>query len=487
MEFYSTVAVTFHKTMDDYKKIYMVGIGGIGMTALALILHAMGKRVTGSDSPDFHSTDKILDKHNITYVRGFNPKTVPHDIDLMITTGAHGGLHNKEVLKAKERGVPILTHGEALGLLMNSFTTGISVCGTHGKTTTSGMAAYVFHELKKKFAYQIGTLGVSGLPPGGYTGKDYMVVESDEYVSSPGIDNTPKFMFQSPKYAICTNIDHDHIDVYPTLSDVKKAFRAFFEKLSENKGTLIYCIDDKNTHMIAGKMKNLRTITYGQSPEADIMVGKVKRRSQGGITYTVKIAGSKKADVHLKVPGLHNALNAASVIALCHVQKFDVDACVKALGSFTGTKTRFEKISGNAGYTLIADYAHHPREVEVTVDALKEQYPGKNIIVIFQPHTLSRTKKFEKEFIRALSGADTAYITDIYASAREKDDESITAEKVVSRARKMGLKHVHYLQSEKAADTLKEKHTQGNVYAIIGAGSFLSEYGNDIMLKLQST
>lgn len=449
-------------TIKESRNIYMVGIKGYGMASLAVVLAAMGKHVQGSDVDERFPTDELLDSSNIMRHVGFDARNIPADTDVVITTGAHGGLKNPEVLAAQEKGVRVLTHGQALGETMDLFATRIGVCGTHGKTTTSAMCAYVMTKLGCKIGYQIGTASFSGMNGGGYSGDDYFVVESDEYVSSPGIDNTPRFHYQHPQYAICMNIDLDHVDVYKDLDAVKASFKTFFEIIKDQNGTLVYCRDDMNAFEVASSVHGLNTLSYGFSEESDIVVSLAEK------SYSITFPDGESLTGTLTVPGRHNVLNATGVLVLVKILKLDVTKATEVLTEFQGSKLRFEVLLENNDYALVNDYAHHPVEIRVTIDAARSRYPGRRIIAVFHPHTLSRTKQFKDEFVQELKKADKAYFFDIYASARDDDDKSLTSQMIVDEA---GLDNLEYLPEAGAAEMLLDEIQKGDVILMIGAGS----------------
>ncbi|OGK56965.1 hypothetical protein A3J15_03360 [Candidatus Roizmanbacteria bacterium RIFCSPLOWO2_02_FULL_38_10] len=447
--------------IQDAKNVHMVGIKGVGMTALALILHQMGKKVQGSDVADIYKTDSVLKNNKINILQGFSKENINDDIDLVITTAAHGGLANIEVETAKERSIHVLTHAQALGQTMKLFKIKISVCGSHGKTTVSAMAAYVFHELGVKFGYHVGTASFSGLESGGFTGFDYFVTEADEYMASPGIDDTPRFMYQDPDIIIATNIDYDHPDVYRNLDHVKDAFKDFIEKLTHNNGTLIYY---KNDVLLKEIVQNLTL--------------------QMNSAYDLQSVN----DLILNIPGKHNLLNAASVMQLFQTLGFDRNKVHNLLTTFSGSSRRSEKIYESFGLILYDDYAHHPLEIAVTIDAFRRQYPTRRLIVIFQPHTYSRTNTFKAGFIQALAKADLALVTEIFSSKRENAaDFTIDSQSLVAEARVKGYNNIFYCPINELKDKLTTLIKSGDVIITMGAGSIYQAHSDIIeVIKLKS-
>lgn len=429
--------------MSDRNNIYLVGIKGVGMCSLAVYLKQRGKHVSGSDVEEEFPTDKVLNDQDITVTTGFNAENIPADTDLVITTGAHGGLQNPEVVAAKASGIPVMTQAEEVGHIMQAYETGISVCGAHGKTTTSSMIAHVLRQEGLASSHLIGTPRIGDMYGGEYRGTDYFVAEADEYVNSPGVDETPRFMFQYPKFIICTNIDFDHPDVYSDIDAVKNAYKQFFENLEKNNGTLIYNENDKNLVELAKDVKNK-------------------------IPYSEEIG--KNAHIQLKVPGDHNISNASAVIVLCDELGLDRNKVIQHLGTFSGAKRRFEQIYEKNGTYLIDDYAHHPKEIIALLDTARSKFEGKRIVLIFQPHTFSRTAALRNGFIEVLPKADITYVLDIFGSAREKDAHGITSQSLVDEVSRNGGDNVLYETKNTLSEELTGVIKNGDVIITAGAG-----------------
>jgi UDP-N-acetylmuramate-alanine ligase len=259
--------------LKKLKYIHFVGIKGVGMTALALCAQDLKIRVTGSDVEEKFVTDEILKKRKIKWRKGFKKENIVGQPDLVITTSAHQGLANPEVKVASKSGIKTITYGEALGMFMKG-KVGISACGVGGKTTTAAMMATILEEAKLKPSFVIGAGNIPSLgAPGRYAKGKHFVAEADEYVTSPGIDNRPKFLFQSPKIIVVTNIEHDHPDVYPDLEAITNAFRSFSKKIPRD-GVLVACVDNENVRHLLKEIK-VPVQTYGFSQKADWQIEKV--------------------------------------------------------------------------------------------------------------------------------------------------------------------------------------------------------------------
>jgi len=458
--------------MNNFNRIYMVGIKGFGMASLAYLLKKMGRKVSGSDVDETFPTDILLNEAGIRALIGFRAENISDDIDLIITTGAHGGLHNPEVLAGKQKGIPIMTHAEALGKLMDGFKHKIAICGTHGKTTTSALLAFVLHHLGMPLGYQVGTPSFSGMLGGDFTGTDYFVVESDEYVASPGIDNTPRFMFQNPDFILCTNIDYDHVDVYKDLHAVKEAFYEFFMK-SRVRPFISFFRDDMNARSVVER-SGISALSYGFSSQADAQISNVAVKD-GRTFFSLAIYGKDYGSYAISIPGQHNVANAVGVLTILYALGIDLDKARPILSQFTGSKRRFELLFESEKYVLIDDYAHHPHELEALMQGARSLYPHKRLILLFQPHTYSRTQALKSEFAQALRSADLTYVLDIFSSARENsEDYSINAEQLVQAAQaedqRKGSYSIKYIRTDSAISSLAQDMLPGDIIITAGAG-----------------
>lgn len=457
-----------------YKKIYFVGIKGVGMTPLAVIAKEAGMKVSGSDIGETFITDEILKKAKITPLVGFSKDHIV-DPDLVITTGAHGGFTNEEVLEAKRKGIKVVTQGEAVGIFMQGEIfgreqIGISVTGTHGKTTTTAMVATIFKECSLDPSFVIGTGNVLSLGSSGHFGKGkYFVAEADEYMTEPVFDKTIKFMWQHPKIAIFTNIEFDHPDAYKSIDNVKDAFLKFANKLQKD-AVLIACQDNENVAEIL-KAYNGRKITYGLSDGNDFVIKNITSKD-GKLEFALIGKGKSLGKFKLNVFGKHNALNATAAIIASLEAGLSVGAIKEALLAFVGTKRRSEYIGKlSAGAMLFDDYAHHPTEIKSTLLAFRDAFPKHKIVCIFQPHTYSRTKSLFEQFIYSFYNADTVILTNIYASLREQADPTVSSKMLVEKMRKF-KKNVIFLP--KLSDVVKyisqKQFGKDTIVITMGAG-----------------
>ncbi len=399
--------------IDQSNHIHIVGIKGVMMANLAIFLKEMGKNVTGSDVAEEFITDELLKKNKIEWQIGFKPERLPKNTDLIVFSAAHGGTNNPQIIEAKKRKVNILSQAELIGMIMRKFKTKIAVAGCHGKTTTSSLLAYALTKLNSKPSYLVGTPSFNNFPGGDFNGPDYFVIEADEYGVNPPIDKTPKFSFLNPDYILATNIDFDHPDQYKNLEEVKYAFLKFFD----NK-KLILCVDDDSLLQFIKIMKWNKCVTYGFNKSASLII-KNNRTTNKGSVFELVLSKKQLGYFEIFLFGKKNISNAAGVVLTLLQLGFPLDKIKKAIKGFTGAKRRFKMVYSKRNIKLFDDYAHHPKEIETTILAARERFPKNKIIVVFQPHTYSRTQALLKEFAKSLSLADYSYVLPIFPSARE--------------------------------------------------------------------
>lgn len=452
--------------LKTVRHAHFTGIKGVGMCAAALCLQDLGIHVTGSDVAEDFVTHDVLEQRELTVQEGFDPSHIGDDCQLLVYTGAHGGVENIEVVSARERGIPALSQAEVVGLLMGS-KQGISVCGVGGKTSVSAMLANVFDYAGKKPSYLIGVGKVLNLQTPGRMGEgDYFIAEADEYVVSPGVDNTPRFMSQLPRVIVCTNVAHDHPDVYPDIDATKQAFASFFASLPS--GGLLVINGDSEQAMAIPRPDGITIETFGEHPDHAAWWVKESTTSDGK-QLVVFAHGDTEYKLTLRVPGMLNARNALAAFIVAKHMGIEDDDIVQALQLFRGSMRRFEKKGERSGILYYDDYAHHPMQIQATLKGAKAWLPSHPLTVVFQPHTYSRTKVLLEGFSQAFSDADTVVITDIYASRRESEDPSISGAILAEEIAKHHT-NVTYVPYQDLVAYLAEHLTAGDALFTLGAG-----------------
>lgn len=429
--------------MNKIKKIHFVGIKGVGMMPLAIIAKEAGIKVTGCDLPEEYISDSPLKRAKIEVFKGFSESHLD-DVDLVIATAAHKGLENEEVRAAFAKNIPVWTQAQAVGEFMKGDIfrkkfEGISVTGTHGKTTTTAMVATLLKSVGVDPSYMIGTSDIPSLSYPGHLGRGkYFVVEADEYIAELKYDRTPKFLKQSPRVIILTSIELDHCDVYKNVNEMRESFLKFADKLPRD-GFLIACGDDPQVRRMLKDFRGNK-FTYGFSKENDFYIRKINTYEDRTF-FWVNNKDTEVGEFMINVAGEHNALNALSAIILALQLNFPLLKIKKAIAEFKGSKRRLEYVGRlESGALFYDDYAHHPTEVQKTIETLKRVFPGKKIITVFQPHLYSRTLGLFKEFAACFKGSSEVLLCDIFSSAREMPDSRASSEKLAEEIAKNNQK-----------------------------------------------
>lgn len=384
---------------------YLIGIKGTGMSALAGILKDLGYEVKGSDNDNHYFTEEGLKEKNIE-VLSYDPKNIQEG--MYIIKGGAIKDDNPEVQRALELGLKIHPYEEMVAKLTTMFQT-ITIAGCHGKTTTTSMLSHVLDELRGA-NYLIG----DGT---GHASKEnkYFVLEACEYKRH--------FLAYHPYYAIITNIDLDHVDYYQGIDDV---ISAYTEYANNAEKMVIACGDDPYTHSLE---VDKPIFYYGLDEDNDIIAKEVEY-AENGTSFDVFIEDNYYGHFDLKLFGKHMLLDALAVISFCYYERLEAKEVSKTLKTFEGAKRRFTEypVLDNI---VIDDYAHHPAEIRATLKAVNQKYPDKKTVVVFGPHTYSRTKAFKDDYIDVLSKVDKAYIMDIYGARENQEDFDITSEDLI--------------------------------------------------------
>lgn len=470
--------------IDNVKSIFFIGVKGVGTAPLAIIAKQAGFRVCGSDISEEFITDEYLKKEEINIFEGFLISDIKlffgdrdRDECLVITTGAHKGFSNPQALWAKENGISVISQGQALGIFMDGEVfkrnfDGVSVAGSHGKTTITALLATSLFALEQYPSYTVGTGELFPLGSPGHLGKgEYFIAEADEYSSEPVFDKVPKFLYQNPKFAIFNNIDFDHPDLFPDISSIENAFLEFAQNIKSG-GKLFVNGDDKYLCEFKKKInKDIRIVSYGKDHKNDYVIKNII--SEDFISkFNVSKHGKDLGVFTLNIPGLHNALNAISVIAFLVEAGFEYQKIREALKVFNGTKRRMEVIGKTLnGAIIIDDYGHHPLEISTTLKAIQRTYPNKKIIAIFQPHTYSRTKSLLSEFADSFKGIEKLILLPIFKSQRDNEEDNVSLDDYID-AHKTKVANTEYF--EKFSDVVKymrQNYTSDdNIILTIGAG-----------------
>lgn len=429
------------------RKVFFSGIGGVSMNALAILLQENGYQVCGSDRASSVITDRLIAKGIPVFI-GQKAENITEDVGLLVRTAAVP-MDAPEVVKAMELSIPVMERSTLLGIVMKNYRERINVCGTHGKTTTTSMMALALMK-----AGRLPTVTVGGDFPqidGNLLlgSKDYFVCEACEYVES--------FLEFFPSATILLNIEEDHLDYYRDIAHIRSAFQKFIDKTER---IVVANGDDENVRQLS--FEGCRAVLFG-TKNCDYVAKNIVC-SPKSTTYEAEHNGEVIARVELTVPGRHNVLNSLSVLALCCELGIPLSPVLEALKEFCGAKRRMEEKGDYRGVPVYDDYAHHPTEIETTISSIRQKQP-KRMVMLFQPHTYTRTLTLKDDFIRVLQGADVLYITDIYA-AREKDTGVVHSRDLVEKI--PGAVYVPTLSD--AVTQLRNALQEGDIFVTVGAG-----------------
>ncbi len=450
------------------KHIHFVGIGGFGMSGIAEILFGLGYKISGSDMIESHVTYR-LKRIGIEIFIGHSSNNI-RGAEVVVTSAAIPS-NNSEILAAYLKNIPVVPRAVMLAELMR-LKLGIAISGTHGKTTTTSLIASILYHADLNPTFIVGGI-LNSIGTNASSGQgDYIVVEADESDAS--------FLMLSPIMAVITNIDRDHMETYKwDLTCLKKTFIQFTEKLPFY-GRAILCLDDINTREIIPLISR-PTITYGLTISADVRAYeietfetktqfKVQRRSLNGRFLSV-------LKINLNLPGLHNIQNALAAIAIATELKVADDVICKSLNKFCGVKRRFTNLgeltlNKKIQVTLIDDYSHHPTEIEAALFAARRAWPGRRIILVFQPHRYTRTRDYFEDFVYVLNKADVVLLTETYPAGEvvlESFDGSALYQKLKTIKPEIDLGFSEKIEG--IPNLIKNFIQDKDIIIIMGAGS----------------
>ncbi len=441
------------------------------MTGLAVMLKEAGLTVTGSDEAEEFPTDALLNRHDIQVHKGFNADNLTPKPDIVVVSAAYGP-NNVEYKAAKSARITIQAQSEALGTLMSRYE-GVGVAGVHGKTTTSSLLAFILKEAGFSPSYAIGAPDVPGLDGNAFLGDgSFFVAEADEYRKSEQ-SKDPKFLDLPLKHVIITSIELDHPDVYDTAEDVYRAFYQLSIKIPRD-GTVVACVDSPLVRRLVQRSVDRHCLTYGFSPQAHYQAVNVEYDGDQTI-FSLKNAENMIGVFRMNLPGKHNVLNAVAAIVMAMKLGVSLKAAQKAVALFKGPARRFELLGTHNDALIYHDYAHHPTAISYLLDTIRTRFAGKRIVLVFQPHTYSRTGKLLREFAESLASADHLLLLNIFASAREKSGY-VTIKDLVEELKKL-KPDVEYRSSlDEAATYLDSFISKDHVVFLVGAGDVYKIY-----------
>ena len=452
----------FENYMSPGRRGHLIGIGGVSMSSLAEVLLDMGLVISGSDSMESQNV-RNLRELGIHIAIGHSAENITDDIEFVVRTAA---VHddNPEIVAAREKDIPVFERTQAWGTISRDYDNAICISGTHGKTTTTSMCTHICMAAEKDPTVMIGgTLPL--LNAGHRIGHgNTIIMEACEYYNS--------FLSFYPTVAVVLNVEADHLDFFKDLEEVKRSFRICASKVPEDGGTIVANADDANT-MDALKGIHRKMITFGMNSNADVYARNI-RYSGTSTTFDVIYKGRKFTDVTLHVPGVHNVKNALAATAACICVGIRPNAVKYGLAGFNGAGRRFEFKGKFNGADVYDDYAHHPGELKALLNTL-DSLDYKRTIVVFQPHTYSRTAALFDDFVEQLKRPDVLLLAEIYA-ARESNTIGISSSALAERIPNASF----YPDFDTLENALRAIARPGDIILTVGAGD-VYKIGEDLL------
>jgi len=459
------------KIFGKVKHIHLVGIGGIGMSGIAELLLNLDYVISGSDLRKTEVTEHLSDLGGKIFL-GHRPQNID-GADVVVFSSAVKG-DNPEIVEARERSIPVIPRAEMLAELMR-LKYGIAVAGSHGKTTTTSMIASIL--TKGGFDPTVvigGRLNIWGGSNARLGRSDFLVAEADESDGS--------FLALSPSIAVISNIDHEHIDFYRSMNNLRKTFIDFINKVPFY-GRAILCVDDKEVQGLIPKLTK-SYLTYGLNPQSDIRASGISKEGLS-TTFDVFFKSRLVGNVTISIPGEHNILNALAAVGVGLELDIDFKYIREGLNNPGGLKRRFEIKDEKGGILFLDDYGHHPTEILATLSAAKECWPDRRLVVVFQPHRFSRTRDLYDKFVISFNQADFLIITPLYG-AGEEPIPGVDSRTLYQGIKNHGHRAVTYCDSTE--DTISELLDQirpGDIVLTLGAGD-IHLVGTDLLKRIEN-
>lgn len=456
--------------LENYRHIHFIGIGGAGMSALAYVLVKRGFEITGSDLQVGHMAYELAEAGAMVYM-GHDDCQIEGADAIVVSTAIPET--NPELAAARQKNLPVLHRSDVLKELLNGKgVKGVAVAGAHGKTTTSAMIGVIAAEAGIDPTVVIGG-DVASLGGNARNGEsEWVIAEADESDGS--------FLKFTPFIPVITNIEDDHLDHYGTEENIYQAFKEYLSHMREG-GTAVLCLDNVKVQRLA-KETEREFVTYGLTEEC-IYQAKNIRHSIDGTDYELYHKGEKLTDVHLIVPGRHNVLNSLGAFAAAMLMGIAPDVIVAALAKFSGAKRRFETKGKENGIWVVDDYAHHPTEIEATLQAAKET-GARRIVCVFQPHRYTRTKLLYDEFCNCFGNCDKLILTHIY-SAGEQPIPGISSKLLAESVQQTTGQDVVFIDSfARVEEYLYKNCEKGDLVITMGAGDVF-KIGEELVKEFQ--
>jgi UDP-N-acetylmuramate: L-alanyl-gamma-D-glutamyl-meso-diaminopimelate ligase len=457
------------KASAPARSVHLVAVGGVGMSALAGLLQARGYRVTGSDEGIYPPASTLLEELGIEVRQGYRPEHVA-DADLVVVGNAVTRA-NPEAVAASQRGLPMRSMPQMLGELFLQDRISVVIAGTHGKTTTSAMLAWVLQQAGRSPGFLIGGASQDLTTNFAVGTGEHFVVEGDEY-DSAYFDKRPKFLHYRPQALLLTAIEFDHADIYRDLDHVKSAFRQLVQLLPPGAP---FAVAQEFPHAVEiASIGRAQPILFGLGPECAWRAVDVSDDGER-TSFVVEADGRRAATVRLRVPGIINVRNALGVFVLARSLGLTDEEAVCGLESFRGVRRRQERVGEVREVVVIDDFAHHPTAVAGTLAAVRARYSNRRVIAVFEPRSnTSRRRIFQREFADALAGAPVVVLSAVYQKANDPlpPSERLSIDELVTDLRQRGIEAQVLPSADAIADHLGRAARAGDVVVVMSNGAF---------------
>lgn len=454
-------------------RIHLMGICGTAMASLAGLLKDRGYEITGSDQNPYPPMSTQLESLGINIMKGYKKENLHPKPDFVIV-GNVISANNEEAQELVKLGIPYTSLPKAMGEFIIAGRESICISGTHGKTTTTSMMAWVAQSLGVEPGFLIGGIPKNFSRSFQNPKGNFFVIEGDEY-DTAYFDKVPKFVHYKPKHVIFTSCEFDHADIYKDLQAVKDAFSSLMKLIPKN-GTLLACAEEPNVMELKVQSKAEKTFTYGKS-KGDYQFQTLKVGDQG-TDFNVTFKNEKLGEFHVTLTGDYNILNTLAVIGLSHQLGWDLKKVQKALSTFEGVKRRQEVLGEPKGVLVVEDFAHHPTAVRETVKGIKAKYPGRKLFGVFEPRSAtSRRKVFQKDYVEAFQDCDEILLAKAFDQSKIDAENRFSSEELVSDLQKSGKRAEAYDNVDQIVSRLVQASHKGDLILIMSNGGFDGIYG----------
>jgi UDP-N-acetylmuramate: L-alanyl-gamma-D-glutamyl-meso-diaminopimelate ligase len=461
------------KTLKPGSTIHLMGICGTAMASLAGLLKDRGFKITGSDTNPYPPMSTQLEALGISIMKGYKKENLNPKPDFVIV-GNVISANNEEAQELVKLGIPYTSLAKAMGDFIIADKECINISGTHGKTTTTSLMAWVAEVCGEKPGFLIGGIPKNFAQSFRNPEKKFFIIEGDEY-DTAYFDKVPKFIHYKPRHAALTSVEFDHADIYKDLDAVKSAFRTLIQLIPAD-GTLVACADDKNVMELFRESKCRNSFTYGL--KSGDFKATILKESTEGIEFQVQFKNEVLGSYLVQMSGEYNIQNATAVVALAKLLNFPMDKVKEALRTFQGVKRRQEILGEPAGVLVIEDFAHHPTAVRETVKGIQKKYPNRKVFSIFEPRSAtSRRKVFQQDYVEAFKGSNEVMLARAFDQSKIESEDRFSSEELVADLQQSGVIAGVFDSADTIVTALKERAHKGDVVLIMSNGGFDGIYG----------